>query len=174
MMCTMADDLSLTHLRAAEQILESNRWDRHSVSVVWHMIRIAHLAEHTIEYEVHRPLGWTWAGFRVMYNTLVDGVSEPAKLAEILGVSRPTVTSVLNRLERDGLVSRAPSPVDGKRVEVRLTETGRQAVLTALPVQVATEERLLSVLAPEKRRQLSELLAELFSRLDEAGSHQVS
>ena len=47
--------------------------------------------------------------------------ARPARLAQWLGVSRPTVTVALQRMARDGLLKLAPNK------EVMLTETGRAA-----------------------------------------------
>jgi DtxR family Mn-dependent transcriptional regulator len=60
-----------------------------------------------------------------------------ARLAERLGVSAPTVTATLRRMERDGLV------VYGPHKEVLLTETGRQAAEN-LVRRHALAERLLT------------------------------
>jgi len=56
-------------------------------------------------------------------------------LARELGVSLPTVTGVVDRLVREGLVERGADPADRRVVLVRLTDTGRDVfgrILTAL------------------------------------------
>ncbi|MGQ4601138.1 MarR family transcriptional regulator [Nocardia sp. R6R-6] len=85
------------------------------MSIVWHLIRIARHAEHRLEFEVHRPLGWTWAGFRIMANIHVLGPLEPSKLAELIEVSRPTISAALQKLERDGYVTREEHPTARRR-----------------------------------------------------------
>ncbi|MGW0036831.1 MarR family winged helix-turn-helix transcriptional regulator [Gordonia sp. NPDC003376] len=167
----MTDDPTRAYADVTEAILPADVWrdDIDASSIIWHMIRIAHRAENEIEFEVHRPLGWSWAGFRVMYNTFVHNTCEPAQLADILGVSRPTITSVLTRLERDGYITRTPSDENRRRVEVRLTESGESAVRQVLPLQVAAESRLLSALEPDKRRQLRTLLHELYVAMERDG-----
>ena len=42
----------------------------------------------------------------------VDGPRTPAELAEAAGVTRATMTGLIDTLERDGLVKREPDPVD--------------------------------------------------------------
>ena len=49
-------------------------------------------------------------------------------LAESEGVAQPSMTELVNRLVRDGLVARAPDPADGRAVTVALTEAGAAAV----------------------------------------------
>jgi MarR family transcriptional regulator for hemolysin len=46
-------------------------------------------------------------------------------LADLVGVEGPSMVSMLDRLERDGLVTRAPSATDRRVKLVHLTETGR-------------------------------------------------
>jgi|GEM_PF-998326 len=45
-------------------------------------------------------------------------VAAPSELAESLGLGRPTVSNLLNRMERDGLVARTPRAGDGRGVDV--------------------------------------------------------
>ena len=50
----------------------------------------------------------------------------PARIAELVGVSAPTVTEALKRMARDGYIHAAHDP------EVELTETGRQLVVALM------------------------------------------
>jgi DNA-binding MarR family transcriptional regulator len=47
-------------------------------------------------------------------------------LAELEGVRMPSMTDVVSRLERLGLVSRAPDPADRRAVLVEVTPEGRR------------------------------------------------
>lgn len=164
----MSDDPTRPYADATETLLPEGLGhdDIDASSIIWHMIRIAHRAENAIEFAVHRPLGWSWAGFRIMYNTFVHTTCEPAQLADLLGVSRPNITVVLNRLERDGYITRTQSESNKRRVEIRLTEAGEEAVRRAVPLQIAAETRLLSALTPDKRRQMRDLLHELYVAME--------
>jgi DNA-binding MarR family transcriptional regulator len=51
----------------------------------------------------------------------------PGQIRYRLGFHRSTLSSVLDRLEIDGLIHRAPSSFDGRRFEVNLTDPGRTA-----------------------------------------------
>lgn len=59
------------------------------------------------------------------------GRVSPASLAAAVHLSRPTVTGILTRLARRGLVERSPAPTDGRSVEIALTELGRQVLIHA-------------------------------------------
>ncbi|MEV0845944.1 MarR family transcriptional regulator [Streptomyces sp. NPDC049954] len=72
----------------------------------------------------------------------------PAALMRDAMVTSGAVTQRLDRLERRGLVERAPSPDDGRVVLVTLTDEGHAVLDATLPDHLATEARLLAGLAP--------------------------
>ena len=43
-------------------------------------------------------------------------------------ISAPALTKHVDRLERDGLVARTPSPDDGRRIDLALTEEGQRVL----------------------------------------------
>jgi DNA-binding MarR family transcriptional regulator len=60
-------------------------------------------------------------------NTLRDGPRRVTDLAELEGLAQPTMTQLVNRLERQGLVERARHAGDGRVVVVSLTDAGAEA-----------------------------------------------
>ena len=52
----------------------------------------------------------------------------PREIADALGVSRTTVTGLIDRLELDGLITRAIDPDDKRSFVLNLTEKGHQTV----------------------------------------------
>ena len=83
------------------------------------LIRLSTQLVHLVESNVHRPAGWSMAGFRVMFCVWVAGEMEPREIARFSGLSRAAVSSVLNTLERDGLVERHRESGDRRLVTVR-------------------------------------------------------
>lgn len=53
-----------------------------------------------------------------------------AELAELLYVTRPSVSALLERLERGGFIRREISPVDRRGIRIFLEERGREATMT--------------------------------------------
>ncbi|MFG3054078.1 MarR family winged helix-turn-helix transcriptional regulator [Kitasatospora sp. NPDC048239] len=86
------------------------------------------------------------------------GHAVPSELRTDLNMAPASVTGRLEALERRGFVIRTPSTEDRRRVDVELTEAGREAWRSALDVVGREERRLLGVLDPAERRQLSDLL----------------
>lgn len=55
-----------------------------------------------------------------------NGPLRMGDLAEAEGVRLPTMTELVARLERDGLVARQPDPLDRRVVQVAVTDQGRR------------------------------------------------
>lgn len=164
------DDELLALSRLSDQFLQSaDDIHRSAARIIWHVIRVARHAEQRLEYEVHRPCGWSWAGFRIMINTIALGTVEPGQLATILGVSRPTITSNLDKLERDGFLVRKPAPSDGRSVLVELTERGREAVGRAMPHHGDVESEMVKALDADQRATLENLLHIMLKSLRKGG-----
>src|SRR6478672_1212823 len=69
------------------------------------------------------PLGLSLPQYRLLA-FLADGETASSKLAEIMAVSAPSVTSVVLNLEGRGLIERRPDPVDRRRQPLVLSGAG--------------------------------------------------
>jgi DNA-binding MarR family transcriptional regulator len=110
---------------------------------------------------VHRQLGWSWAGFRIMSLLWATGPMEARELARVSGSSRATISAVLGTLERDGLVVRERIESDRRQVLVRLTEAGTQRLASGIEAQVGLDRKWFAVLTEEEERVFGELLRRL-------------
>ena len=125
------------------------------------LIRLANRLMYDFETNVHRPLGISWAGFRVLFCTWIENEVEPRELAKLCAVSRGTVSSVLNTLERDRLIRRRRQSADRRVVTVALTEKGRRRVKEAFELQHAREHQWLGDLDQQTISDLVVLLRHL-------------
>lgn len=125
------------------------------------LIRVATRLTHRLESAVHRPTGWSMAGFRVMFCVWITDELEPRQIARLSGLSRAAVSSVLNTLERDGLIERSRESDDRRLVTVRLTEAGRQGVLEAYSRQNDLERQFFDGFDAEELATLDRLLSRL-------------
>jgi DNA-binding MarR family transcriptional regulator len=62
---------------------------------------------------------------RALGRIMVAGSLSPKQLAEALDLTTGTVTALLDRLERAGLVARSPHPRDRRMLQIELTPLGR-------------------------------------------------
>ena len=115
------------------------------MTVVFNVIRLANRIVWDLESTVHRPRGWSWAGFRLLFTLWIAGPLEPRTLARLSAVTRASISSVLNTLERDGLVDRrreSTGPADRDR---RCSPTdGRTPVAEAFREHNAREQAWLA------------------------------
>ena len=75
-----------------------------------------------------RAAGLTAAQVRVLQIVAEKGHATPKEVAKRMGVSQPTMTSLLDRLEKKRLVERHPSRVDRRQTDVVITADGTLAV----------------------------------------------
>jgi DNA-binding MarR family transcriptional regulator len=83
------------------------------------------------------------------------------ELARLLDLDKSSVTGLVDRAERRGLVERAPSTADRRAVLVRLTDEGRSLVSAAGRLFAGDVTAMLGRLAPKDRAALSRLVSRL-------------
>jgi DNA-binding MarR family transcriptional regulator len=90
------------------------------------------------------------------------------ELAEREGMSKPAMTTAVDRLEAMGLVHRKRSSRDARRVELELTEKGQRVSRSARSRRTAWLAERLRRLEPEELEALTDAVAPL-RRLLEVG-----
>ncbi|MBD2034491.1 MarR family transcriptional regulator [Phormidium sp. FACHB-592] len=76
----------------------------------------------------------------------------PSECAERSGVTRATITGLLDGLEREDLVERRPWPGDRRMLSVHLTEKGKNLLAQMLPDHFCrTTELMVNLSATEKK-----------------------
>jgi len=88
-----------------------------------------------------------------------------AKLGKMMVVKRSNVTSILDRMERDGLVERIDVPGDRRYNEVRLTDKGRTVVEKVKDAYMTGVEELLADLTQEEMASLMNMLSRIRKRI---------
>jgi len=95
------------------------------------------------------------------------GPRTPAELAEAAGVTRATMTGLIDTLERDGLVRREPDPDDRRMMSVRLTPKGETFLHGMLPSHF---QRMASLMQPLNESERNTLVLLLNKLLDHAST----
>jgi DNA-binding MarR family transcriptional regulator len=107
-------------------------------------------AEHDLSIAAARLLG-----------VLRDREPTMNELARLLDLDKSSVTGLVDRAERRGLVARASSPADGRAVLVRLTDEGRSLVSAAAGLFAADVTAMLGRLPARDRAVLARLVSRL-------------
>jgi DNA-binding MarR family transcriptional regulator len=137
------------------------------MAVIGRLSRLSRL----IEAELRRTFsahGLDPASFDVLATLRRSGPTHrltPAQLMRAAMVTSGAITQRLDRLEARGLVIRTPSELDGRAVNVVLTDNGRALIDQALPDHVDTENRLLGALTRTDRDALADALRHLLESL---------
>ena len=153
---------------AIERLRELDRMaDTDAVQLVLNLVRVANELIGDLEMSVHRPQGWSWAGYRIMFSVLVAGPLEPRQVAPLAGVTRASISAVLNTLERDGLVERRRQSDDRRVVTIWLTPSGRRAVLEGFGMHHRVEKAWVAALSPAERKTLLRLLRKMLEHRPE-------
>ncbi len=83
---------------------------------------------------LEKESGLTGPQLLVMQQLDAHGEPMAGVIARAISLSQPTVTSIIDRLERKGLLKRERSQYDKRKVILSMTELGRAAVERAPPL----------------------------------------
>ena len=86
-------------------------------------------------------------------------------LCQDLDVSTGAMTNRLDKLERRGLIRRAPDPQDRRGVLLELTEAGHSQLQEYVAVGADRESELVDDLTPADKQELNRLLSKLLASI---------
>jgi len=116
-----------------------------------------------------KDLGIGQAGWMTI--AMIAKADEPPSqrvLADLLGIEGPSVVSMLDRLERDGLVRRAPCPLDRRVKLAHLTDDGRALYARVRKEADAFRHAMLDGVPEETLSAAVALLEQLRTRIEGA------
>lgn len=117
-----------------------------------------------------RSHGLTGPQGLLLKEVILAGELTVGQLAERVSLSQATVTDILLRLERRGLVERQRSSQDKRRVLVRVTIAGRRLMKHSLPL---LQEAFLDKLNQMQEWEQTQLLASLQRLADMMNAQQI-
>ncbi|MBV9369174.1 MAG: MarR family transcriptional regulator, partial [Frankiales bacterium] len=92
---------------------------------------------------------------------------EPSVIADRLIITTGSMTSMLNTLERRGLVHRRPHPDDRRKLLVAITAKGTAVIEEMVPSLHSRERTIIEdALTKAEQRQLRTLLAKVQASID--------
>lgn len=101
------------------------------------------------------------------YVVFHEGCSQ-RDIARACVMDKSTVTSVVTRMEEEGLLERRARPGDRREVEIRLTQSGRDAAEKVLRYRDEVDDIAWGNLTHEERAELSSLLARVIRHFEGA------
>jgi MarR family transcriptional regulator for hemolysin len=94
-------------------------------------------------------------------------LSPQVDIARRLKIEGPTLTRMLDSLEKDGLVERLPDPTDRRTKQLRLTPTGEAALEEIFGIADTMRARLLAGLDEDQIDQLNSIFGNILDRLEQ-------
>lgn len=156
----------LHHTRAFAELLRHNHRKLgttdarvlDAIEMVTDLMRLEARLVQDFERHVHRPLGLTWAGFRILNSLWVYGPLPQQEIGRVSGSSRASISSALMTLERRGLVVRHRDQDDRRQLNVELTPEGLDVLRQAIAGQTERERAWTAVLRSDQLSELVHLL----------------
>lgn len=125
----------------------------------------AHVFERAINQELS-PEGITFRQTQVLAWQALEGKAlSQAELAERMNIEPPTLVSVLDRMERDGLLVREVCPSDRRKNLIRLLPKAESVWKTIVDCSERVRERAVSDLTQEEVDTLHQLLGRVQANL---------
>ena len=147
--------------------------DPSATEVFLHLLRAGDEAFRVVESQLARH-DLTQGGFSVLMalwgHCQRNGRKEPlspAGLAERTGVTRATMTGLVDTLQRGGFVRRAPDAEDRRMIIVELTPRGEKLLRKVLPDHFRQMAWLMAPYSENERKTLVRLLTKLLRRTAE-------
>ena len=89
----------------------------------------------------------------------------PSEIAAKIGVSKATISNMLMRMERDGLIVAKPSPDDARAKSICLTQKGQDFMSEILPPHYLRVTKLMERLSEAEQKELIHLLKKMSGRV---------
>jgi MarR family transcriptional regulator for hemolysin len=140
--------------------------DLNVLSTPGHLISLAARGFARLSEARLKPLGFGVGHLPVLV-ALRDGrASTQRDLARFAKIEQPPMAQMLARMERDGLIRRAPDPKDGRSSGITLTKEAEARLPEAIAVLLKGNRDVLRDFTDEEVRMLVVLLRRLIANLD--------
>ena len=126
--------------------------------------RISHRYYQTLQAEL-RTVELTVVQMRTVAVLAVYGELTVKELCVHAIVKQPTMSRILERMERDGLVVRGVSKIDQRVRLIRLTDAGRSLFDDIWPVMDQAQDFLLHALSEKEREELVRMLSKVLKQI---------
>ncbi|WP_034352599.1 MarR family winged helix-turn-helix transcriptional regulator [Deinococcus phoenicis] len=112
-----------------------------------------------------QPLGLTSARWQVL-GVVEHGPSTVSEISRVMGLARQSVQQQTDALEREGFLSYVDNPRHRRARWVQLTEKGKEAAASLIPVQTEWANHIGRAAPPEALQAALETLRALSERLE--------
>lgn len=131
----------------------------HYISIV--LIRVQHISFKACDRELQK-IGLTWKQLSVLHEIIcMDGAATPHKIAKRMVLEPHTLSSIITRMEKIGLITKRKDLESHKMVRIELTEKAFHLMELAGDVLNDFNNKWISCLSREEAIQLADYLSRL-------------
>jgi DNA-binding MarR family transcriptional regulator len=130
------------------------------VAVATEFFALAHSLKRTINARC-QAAGLSYARIQVLHVLVDQGTTRIGDISDHLDVAARTMTSTVDGMVRDGLVTRRTDPSDGRAVLVDMTPAGQATFDRAIALRDAVLAEVFASLGPDDRDRLLGLVRAL-------------
>ncbi|WP_174769992.1 MarR family winged helix-turn-helix transcriptional regulator [Paraburkholderia hayleyella] len=131
------------------------------------MIRRAHQISTDLFIEACAAFDITPSQYGVLYILFHDGPLEQIGIARLIGLDRSTTALVVKILAERGLLEKTRSETDQRKVDISLTEAGKQCLRRCERCAQTSMEALLAPFDTAERQQFLALLSKFVAHFNE-------
>jgi MarR family transcriptional regulator for hemolysin len=148
--------------------------DQDVLSTPGHLISLAARGFARLSEARLKPLGFGVGHLPVLVALREGRASTQRDLARFAKIEQPPMAQMLARMERDGLIRRAPDPVDGRSSRITLTAAAEARLPDATAVLLRGNREALLDFTDDEAKLLVALLTRLIAGLDRVASVEAS
>lgn len=121
---------------------------------------VAHALKRSVNARV-QPTGLSLARLRVLFQLAASDGIRLGELSTCVDVAPRTMTTTIEAMARDGLVTRRPDPNDGRATMVFITEAGRRSFAEGRRLQATAIADVFASLGADQQAALADALDRL-------------
>lgn len=138
--------------------------DQKDLSIFIILHQIVHMSKYQ-EIKKTEALGIKPGQAVILFMLGCKGGLSQKQLAQEIGITPPSMTVALRKMEESGFILREPDDEDQRVIRIRLSEKGKQYVDEITSILEEMEELLYEGISPEERMLFRRLLIEMRDNL---------
>lgn len=126
-----------------------------------HLIRRAHQISWAIFLDECAEFSLTPVQYAALVAIAAHDMTDATRLSQLIAFDRSTIGSVLDRLEKRGLIERKPSSTDKRQKLISMTAAGTALLDDCRDAVTRVQNRIVGVLSREERETFLKLMTRI-------------
>jgi DNA-binding MarR family transcriptional regulator len=153
--------------REAQPPLRERMLWRNAVTTAWRLNYVANFYAVPFYLALEKRIGISRPEYVILFCTAQHPGVTAQEIVASTGRPKNSISVAISKLERKRLVTRRPSPIDSRRMELRVTAAGLAVFAKVVPLLAERERRMVAALTASERRQFDALLMKIAQKVPE-------